>query len=97
MTRHYRTRPDLCPAAGHPGVTYNPNFGPEGQTWCLCGKVTYPGMGGLTFTELIRNQDALKSPLGRCDTCAAVEGERHRPTCPEYVSDDALTLFGRSS
>jgi hypothetical protein len=36
----YRLRPDLCEEWLHPGVTYNPW---EDLTWCLCGKVTYPG------------------------------------------------------
>ena len=36
----YRTRPDLCPEHGHPGVTYNPW---HNKTWCLCGEHVYDG------------------------------------------------------
>lgn len=35
-----RTRPDLCPAYGHPGVTYHPQ---QDRTWCLCGEHIYDG------------------------------------------------------
>ena len=41
MSHHYRrTRPDLCPGLGHPGVTHNPWLD---RTWCLCGAQIYPG------------------------------------------------------
>ena len=36
----HRTRPDLCPAFGHPGATYNTALD---TTWCLCGAVVYQG------------------------------------------------------
>lgn len=36
----YRTRPDLCVGAGHPGVTYNPWLD---ETFCLCGGVRRSG------------------------------------------------------
>ena len=35
-----RTRPDLCPEFGHPGVTYNERMD---LTWCLCGAEIYEG------------------------------------------------------
>lgn len=35
-----RPRPDLCPAYGHPPVTYNPWMD---QSWCLCGAAIRPG------------------------------------------------------
>ena len=35
-------RDERCAELGHPGVTYN-NFPSVDRTWCVCGKVTYPG------------------------------------------------------
>lgn len=54
----HRTRPDLCAEHGHPGVTYNPWFGPEGRTWCLCGEVVTEG-GAESVNERIVAMSAL--------------------------------------
>lgn len=32
-----------CTELGHPGVTFNPLYRPDGTTWCLCGATSYPG------------------------------------------------------
>ena len=32
-----------CSELGHPGVTFNPLYGPDGTTWRLCGEASYPG------------------------------------------------------
>lgn len=34
---------ERCASLGHPGVTFNPLYGPDGTTWCLCGEASYPG------------------------------------------------------
>jgi hypothetical protein len=36
-------RARVCAELGHPGATFNPWFGPDGQTWCACGQVTTAG------------------------------------------------------
>jgi hypothetical protein len=57
----YRTCPERCAAAGHPGVTYNPLCG---RTWCLCGERIYTETPLTVDEHLACCNGPLTEPIG---------------------------------
>lgn len=45
-----------CIADRHAGVTFNPNIGPHGATWCDCGRVVRPGNFGRLPSDYERHE-----------------------------------------